>query len=281
MSLLLGRHSKGLDRSTLLVTHLSLHARYVLRALIGRSKKPITNVRIGTMRASAPSIDAIAFLLQTVYMRRDYEIACDKKSPIIIDCGSNIGLSILSLKSRYPDARIIAFAPNPAAFGYLQRNVQANNLTDVSLNQCAVASKDETRVFFSDADDDGALGASLTDRLREKTDRRVVEQSVQCVTLSSFITKPVDFLKIDVEGAEQEILENLSDRDLLKQVNEMFVEYHYNECNDGNRLIDILNILENADFDVVVDSKRPPPYPSLLGASYKCNLYAKKRSMGS
>lgn len=274
ISLVFGRNSSGIQRGRMLRLHIYLHMRYLLRAMLGRQRRPVKGVNICGMRVDAPSIEALAFLLQTVYMRRDYEIGDARPKPLIIDCGSNIGMSVLYLKHHFPDARILAFEPNPTAFEYLTANVKQNALRDVTLHRKAVANRTETRVFFSDADDDGSLGASLTDRLREKYGRSVVEQSVECIALSSQIVEPVDFLKVDVEGAEQEILEDLRDRGLLRQISKMFVEYHYNDCNPNNRLVDILNILDEAGFDTVIDSKRPPPYTAQLGVSYKCNLFA-------
>ena len=40
-----------------------------------------------------------------------------------IDCGANIGISILFFKKQYPDCTIMAFEPNPHAFPLLEKNV--------------------------------------------------------------------------------------------------------------------------------------------------------------
>jgi len=210
-------------------------------------------------------------------MRRDYEFACRKPDPVIFDCGSNIGLSILWFKQRFPRSTIIAFEPSSRAFEYLRANVEGNSLAGVDLRCQAVAGRTETRSFYTDTDDDGALGASLTTRLAEKADRDIRRDDVECVALSSIINGHIDILKIDVEGAEQEVLTDLAVHQLLSTIAEMFIEYHHNPCNPDNRLVDILCILDRAGFEAIVDSRRPPPYPRHRDRPYKCNIYARRR----
>lgn len=70
---------------------------------------------------------------------------------LILDCGSNIGMSILYFKHVYPKARIIGFEPDPAIFPYLQENMTRNGLKDVQLVQAALASQEGTLTFYSDS----------------------------------------------------------------------------------------------------------------------------------
>jgi hypothetical protein len=72
----------------------------------------------------------------TVYYRRPYELLhtyteiftkgiysfrCTTEAPLIIDCGSNIGMSILNFKTQYPKSRIIAFEPDNSNFEILKK----------------------------------------------------------------------------------------------------------------------------------------------------------------
>ena len=47
----------------------------------------------------------------------------DGADPLIIDCGANIGISVLEWKSRWPMARVICFEPDPDAFRLLEMNI--------------------------------------------------------------------------------------------------------------------------------------------------------------
>ncbi len=116
----------------------------------------------------------------------------------IIDCGSNIGVSLLYFKSLYPDARIQTFEASPSTFRLLGRNVTENHLAGITLNNAAVCVSDCALKFYSEP---GSVFGSLN------PGRGAGEcAEVRGVPLSRFITEPVDLLKIDIEGAETEVL---------------------------------------------------------------------------
>src|SRR5512134_1625936 len=77
-------------------------------------------------------------LYKDLIVNQIYRFEALRPDPCILDCGSNIGLSILYFKRLYPKARIIGFEPDPAVLHYLQDNVSANGLTDVKVVQAAV-----------------------------------------------------------------------------------------------------------------------------------------------
>ena len=68
---------------------------------------------------------------------------------------------------------------------------------------------------------------------------------VDAVTLNSFITSAIDFLKIDIEGAEYRVLKSIEDR--LHFVEKIFVEYH-SFPNQEQELDRILTLLRKANF---------------------------------
>ena len=146
-----------------------------------------------------------------------------ESAPLIIDAGANIGMAVLYFKKCFPDARILAFEPNPEAFRLLKRNVEANNLAAVTLHQVALAATAGELPFYYGAD-----GASLTGSLWPHA---AGVQTVRVPTrpLSDFITSAtqVQLLKLDVEGAEPGIIAELAQTDALRRVQQLIVEYHY------------------------------------------------------
>src|ERR1700693_4874079 len=62
------------------------------------------------------SYSGFVCLFEEIFIRQDYIFVSRRPDPLIIDCGSNIGMSILYFKRRYPKARIIGFEPDPATF---------------------------------------------------------------------------------------------------------------------------------------------------------------------
>src|SRR5690606_180049 len=90
---------------------------------------------------------------------------------------------------------------------------------------------------------------SLTER-RVLAGDEVDTFAVSCRTLSAYLTEPVNFLKLDIEGLEADVLEEA--RDHLHQVEQIFCEVHEESGAAGKRLARVLGVLETAGFDVHV-----------------------------
>lgn len=106
------------NRFDLLVMYLRLCARGILPGF-GRAKvQKILGWRVGFL-------DRAAFvgLVLEIFLKRVYEVELSAPAPFIIDCGSNIGLSVLYFKGQYADAEIVAFEPDARAFAKLQANI--------------------------------------------------------------------------------------------------------------------------------------------------------------
>lgn len=138
-------------------------------------------------------------------------------SPRILDCGANIGLASLWLQRRFPAARITAFEADPALAAMLRRNLSANGVP-AEVVAAAVWSSAGTVRFRCEGSDSGAVDAVAAD-----TPGPV--QEVPAVRLRDWIARePIDLLKIDVEGAELEILEDCVD--VLGNVAALHLEVH-------------------------------------------------------
>ena len=64
--------------------------------------------------------------------------------PWIIDCGANIGVSVLEWKTRWPQSRIVCFEPDPFAFSRLKMNVDRNDIPGIECLNLALADTDGT-----------------------------------------------------------------------------------------------------------------------------------------
>ena len=76
------------------------------------------------------SFATMAILFDEIFVGLEYYFKTDKKQPYIIDCGSNMGMSILFQKYLYPDAEIVGFEPDKLAYDVLAKNVSDNNLSN-------------------------------------------------------------------------------------------------------------------------------------------------------
>jgi FkbM family methyltransferase len=186
---------------------------------------------------------------ETIYKNEIYAFKAKTDSPLILDCGANVGLSIRYFKKLYPQARIIAFEPDPQIFQVLQKNCEG--LTHVELHERAVWTENGFLEFTSDGSDAGRLTSLSGDRSTTK---------VKTVCLRDYLSKPVDFLKVDIEGAEVEVLKNCSD--LLIHVEHLFVEYH-GFVDRSPHLSVLLEVLEKAGFRYHIESDLISPKPFL------------------
>ena len=72
--------------------------------------------------------------------------------PLIIDCGANIGVSVLEWKYRWPTCRIICFEPDPYAFALLKKNVIKNDLPGVQCFCTAISDQSGEGEFLAKSD---------------------------------------------------------------------------------------------------------------------------------
>lgn len=178
--------------------------------------------------------------LKEIFIDEVYRIPFRNNAPYIIDCGSNIGLAILYLTRQYPDARIIAFEPDSANFSFLQKNIAANNLVNVELHKEAVWKEDTTLQFASE----GTLGSRIN---QDGAGQDTI--SVKATRLKNLLDRPVDFLKMDIEGAEYEVLKDCADS--LRHVDNLFIEFH-GYFNKMHELTEILQIVQDNHFSYYI-----------------------------
>jgi FkbM family methyltransferase len=215
-------------------------------------------------------------LYKDLIVKQIYRFEALRPDPCILDCGSNIGLSILYFKRLYPKARIIGFEPDPAVLHYLQDNVSANGLTDVKVVQAAVGGKDDSLTFYSD----GKYGSCLAHLMPGEAPQGWTRHQVPCVRLRDYLTEPVDFMKMNIEGAEWEALADSEDR--LRLIREMIIEYHHlpGLPRTLHRILELLDrqgfeYLIN-DFDVETNAGVQPPFQLAPSTSYFLLIYAKR-----
>lgn len=195
-------------------------------------------------------VDSASFIwmYREIFEQEIYRFRAKTDSPYVIDCGANIGLSVLYFKQLYPDSRIVAFEPDDTIFEVLQGNIERFGYQDIELHCRAVWNCETTLNFAGDNADGGRL-ARAGDSHNKK---------VKTVRLHEVIDRRVDFLKIDIEGAEQEVLQDCADR--LSNVDNIFVEYHSFE-EQPQALHIIISILKDAGFRLHIHPPITSPQP--------------------
>jgi len=163
-----------------------------------------------------------------------------------IDCGANIGLVSQSFLEH--GAKVYAFEPNIAAYNILKERMSMQDW--IVCYNTAVSDKNETTKLYLHKKLDGKKQEDVNDendyflhvRYSQgsslKSDKRNVDennyQEVQSIRLCDFIRDiqnhpdipPILILKIDVEGAEVDLLRDLLDTGIAKEIPFIFVETH-------------------------------------------------------
>lgn len=199
--------------------------------------------------------------LNEIFLDETYRFDTNKTSPLILDCGANIGLSVIYFKRLYPDAKIIAFEADKDITYTLESNLSNFRFKDVEIVSKAVWTENTTLLFKSD----GAVGGQIANDAAGAT-------KVEATRLKDYLSSEVDFLKIDIEGVEYEILKDCAED--LSNVKNIFIEYHSFLKNE-QKLDEILLILKKAGFKYYIKeawNNMPNPYIDKRDSHYDLQL---------
>lgn len=148
----------------------------------------------------------------------------------VIDCGANVG-DVTNMFFSH-GASVIAFEPNPYAYKILNERFQ--NISRVKCINKGVAGKKDCgikKLFLHEKSVENQVmystGCSIVSDKNNVNEETYVE--VEMIDLSKFIklfNKKIKVLKIDIEGAEVELLNDLLDSGVIKDIPYVFVETH-------------------------------------------------------
>lgn len=170
--------------------------------------------------------------LKEVWGMKEYEPCISLLSdlnitnPLIMDIGSNAGYSLLYFASSIPHAQFICVEPDAGNYEQLNKNIQVNQLKNVHTIQgawytknCRLSIKTDYRggthaSFYVTEEDNGPIQGYTLDKLLPAGTTRI------------------DLLKVDIEGAEHQLLEDEdSARQILQNVRNVAIEIHDDKAN--------------------------------------------------
>lgn len=153
-------------------------------------------------------------VFRDVFQRHEYLFNPPEPPETIVDAGANIGLASVYFANRWPDAWIIAIEPDPENFQILLENVR--QYPRIIPLQAAIWKKSERLNIFSPGD----AWAIQTKEARDG--------SVQGFTIHDIMKvhglQRIDFLKMDIEGAEREVFE--SHEEWIGRIGSIAIETH-------------------------------------------------------
>lgn len=201
-----------------------------------------------------------ALIIWEVWKAKVYD---DKRIPIqeedvIIDIGAHIGAFAVRAARMAQHGKVYAYEASNKNCALLIENRQLNGLENLYIENSAVSNRSGEMLLYTPANN------SILGSLVQETSSFV--ETVQATTFSDIIAKhtltQIDFLKIDVEGAEFDILFACS-AEIFAKIRRMVIEYHEFE-RGGQTHQDLVNLLSSHGFKVVVE-KAIFPQPHWFG----------------
>jgi FkbM family methyltransferase len=202
-------------------------------------------------------VDARSLLscFETIVVKRWNDFSCSSPVPTILDCGANIGVASIHYKRLFPTAKITAFEPDPRACQRLRRNLISNGAEDVEVVEAAVWTERGEMTFFSEGADANRIirGDEDVSGLLSLTVAGCKCQ-VRTVRLADYLQEKVDFVKLDIEGAESSVISDCAFH--LGNVANIVIEYHLTNCMPMG-LASTVSALADSGFSVSVGSYGP------------------------
>jgi FkbM family methyltransferase len=159
------------------------------------------------------------FVFKEVVVSEVYErfFKTRRRWGLVIDCGAHIGF--FSIKMAKKAKKVIAIEPFDVNVSFLTENIRMNHITNISVIQKAVGSRKEKRKLF--------LGESYDSPSFRPLSNSYVEVEVDTLDniCKSQDVQRIDILKVDVEGAELEVLRGAEES--LKVTRNIAMELHY------------------------------------------------------
>jgi len=192
-------------------------------------------------------------IFSEIFIGNCYPIGDDKKGKnIIVDVGANIGLFTFYAHMKFPKSKIISVEANPNNFKKLEENINNNKLNDIVKIFNYVVSLNQGRQRFFLSSNSG--WSSIYDKRGAKDGEMIYLEPISLSKL--FQTNNltiIDILKIDIEGAEYDIL--LNDKFLDNyHVKELIVEVDRKPRDDRYSYSKLINYLQKIYKNVKINN---------------------------
>jgi len=194
-----------------------------------------------------------AHIFSEIFIGNCYPLGNNNKSKnVIVDVGANIGLFTFYAHMKFPKSKIISIEANPNNFKILEKNINNNKLSDiVKIFNNVVSSYEGHQPFYLSSN---SGWSSIYDKRGAKDGKLIY---LEPISLSKLFQKSkltiIDILKIDIEGAEYDILLN---DDFLDNypIKELFVEVDKNPRDERYSYSKLINYLQKIYKNVKINN---------------------------
>lgn len=156
------------------------------------------------------------------------------KPSIIVDLGSHIGAFTIMVKKLWPDVRVIAVEPNPSSYRACLQNIDLNGFKNITVINAAISNLPKVNLYAKSEQST----ISMTTAPGNEPDLSIVPggfghlvetKEIRGLRFDAILNREgimkVDLLKMDIEGAEVEMLKTMS-KDTAAGIQNIVGEYH-------------------------------------------------------
>lgn len=177
------------------------------------------------------------------YKQQNFEI---KSSDVVIDVGAHIGLFTIYASQFCNKGQIFSFEPVKENYDLLMENIKENSLNQVKSFNLAVSNSNDLIKMYLNSDESGHSMFSTSSK----------NIQVKSISLEKIFEENnihhCDFLKLDCEGAEYEIIKNLPQK-YFEKIDKMIIEYHMADSHP-ELLAELKTNLLNHNFQIETKS---------------------------
>jgi FkbM family methyltransferase len=214
---------------------------YLLRHYQGTASDRLTTYRLRNVQAVTLKDDG-RFTLNEIFLDRVYDVpgADISSCRSVLDVGANVGAFALYMASRAPGANIHCLEPETSNFELLQRNLTRAGVRATAHKLAMSASSGIGYLSLQGGSVEYSLGAT-----GDKSEQVVCvgwDDAIRLAHVECF-----DFVKMDIEGAERDILTSCTDAQ-LRQMRILALEWHHSR----SELEGLATRLRGLGFDATV-----------------------------
>lgn len=127
----------------------------------------------------------------------------------MLDVGANIGNHSVYLSQSF--SQVVCFEPNPTALDYLKKHRDLNTCSNMTICEVGLGKENAKLPFIQDPGDNLGKSHFLQEADTSETPTNILEIRIGDQLIEEMGVKNIDFIKIDVEGFEPDVLTGLQE----------------------------------------------------------------------
>jgi FkbM family methyltransferase len=192
----------------------------------------------------------------------------------ILDIGAHKGFFALYAASNCgPQSKIICLEPANSNYSILSKTINANNIQNIiTINKGVASKKGKMNLYLFSAANNSTCKEYEQILNKSADEYEIIEVLTLADVIKEFELKSIDFVKIDCEGSEYDIIYHAEPKDLLK-LNVISLEFH--DMNDEkNNGYSLCSFLEERGFNILKFS-----YIQSISNLHFGNIIARNRNL--